>query len=70
MDFATDHLEEVIISRDKTASKARNRLGDHSLTMLPSLLVKRKEAADAGNDTLVVQLDGRIDALRATYRRR
>ncbi|MEM6903121.1 MAG: hypothetical protein AAF556_07770 [Pseudomonadota bacterium] len=70
MDFATDHLEEVIISRGKSAPKARNILGDQSLTMLPSLLVKRKEAASAGNDTLVVQLDERIDALRSVYRRR
>jgi len=31
--------------------------------------MKRKEAVAAGNDSLVVTLDNRIDALRATYRR-
>lgn len=69
MDFATDHLEEVIVSREQKSSRSIGTISNQSLTMLPSLLVKRKEAVDSGNDSLVVTLDNRINALRATYRR-
>jgi hypothetical protein len=70
MDFATDHLEEVIVTREVKTGKAIGSLRNQSLTMLPSLLIKRDEAAAAGNNGLVVELDERIAALRATYRRR
>ncbi|MEO0392975.1 MAG: hypothetical protein AAF213_06995 [Pseudomonadota bacterium] len=69
MDFATDHLEEVIVSREAKQSRTIGSISNQSLTILPSLLMKRKEAATAGNDSLVVTLDNRINALRATYRR-
>ena len=69
MNFATDHLEEVIVSRETKKTRNIGTIGNQSLTILPSLLVKRKEAAAAGNDSLVVTLDNRINALRASYRR-
>lgn len=71
MDFATDHLEETIVGRDIKQSKPiTNTLGHQSLTLLPSLLTKRSEALATGNDPLVMELDERINALRAAYRRR
>jgi len=69
MDFATDHLEEVIVGREVKQTRTIGNLKNHSLTILPSLLMKRKEAVAAGNDGLVVTLDNRIDALRMSYRR-
>lgn len=69
MDFATDHLEEVIVGREVKQSRTLGTTSNQSLTILPSLLMKRKEAVAAGNDSLVITLDNRIDALRATYRR-